>query len=344
MAKCVLRDSTVIGDFIKPYIVAEVNTSHNGNIETAKKMIDSAKEVGCDCVKFQSWSTESLYSRTFYKENPIAKRFVQKFSFSEAQLYDVAQHCKDRQIAFASTPYSESEVDFLVEKCDAPYIKVASMDLVNYPFLDYIARCGLPIVLSTGMATMDEVRKAVSTIEKTGNSNLCLLHCISIYPPDISTIHLNNIVGLRKEFPNYAVGFSDHSLGTEITIAAAAMGVAMIEKHFTLDHTVIGMDNQMAMEPAEMAYLVRSCINVYTALGSTERTVLPAEMEQRKKMRRSVIATRDLSAGTVLSAADLSAKRPGTGMAPETITELIGKVITKDIEADSLIFETDIKC
>lgn len=341
MANCILRDATVIGDFLKPYIVAEVNTSHNGNMETAKEMIDRAKEAGCSCVKFQSWSKESLYSKTYYDDNPIVKRFVQKFAFSEEQLIEVAQYCNEHGIAFASTPYSEAEVDFLVKKSNAPYIKVASMDLVNYPFLEYIASCGVPIILSTGMGTMEEVRKAVATIEKTGNQNICLLHCISIYPPELSTIRLNNILGLRKEFPNYPVGFSDHSIGTEMAAAAVALGAAMIEKHLTLDRTKIGMDNQMATEPEEMAQLVRNCQNVHLALGDTERIVLPAEMEQRKKMRRSIIATRDLPAGTKLTKNDLGAKRPGTGLPPEKINELVGKVLIRDVKADSLIFDSD---
>lgn len=341
MANCILRDSTVIGDFMKPYIVAEVNTSHNGNMETAKAMIDRAKEVGCSCVKFQSWSEDSLYSQTYYDENPIVKRIVKKFAFSDVQLMEAAQHCKDREIAFASTPYSSAEVDFLVDKCDAPYIKVASMDLNNYPFLEYIARCDVPIVLATGMGTMEEIRRAVATIEDAGNHNICLLHCISIYPPEISTIRLNNILGLRKEFPNYPVGLSDHSIGSEMATAAVAIGAAMIEKHFTLDRTKIGMDNQMATEPGEMEQLVRNCQNVHIALGDTERVVLPAEMEQRKKMRRSVIATRDLPAGTILQKTDLSAKRPGTGFPPEKTNELIGKTLSCDVKADTLLSDSD---
>lgn len=341
MAQCTLRDSVVIGDFQKPYIVAEVNTSHSGNINTAKEMIDKAKEAGCDCVKFQSWSTESLYSKSYYDENLIAKRFVQKFAFSETQLMEVAQYSRERGIAFASTPYSEAEVEFLVEKCNAPYIKVASMDLVNYPFLSYIAKFGVPIFLSTGMGTMEEVRRAVATIEEAGNPNLCLFHCISIYPPEISTIHLNNILGLRKEFPKYPIGFSDHSIGTEMAAAAVALGAAMVEKHLTLDRTKIGMDNQMATEPEEMALLVRQCHNVNIALGGTERIVLPAELEQRTKMRRSIIVTRDMPAGTVLTKNDLNAKRPGTGIPTEKIKDLIGKVLTRDVKADTLIYYSD---
>lgn len=341
MANFILRDSTVIGDFLSPYIVAEFNTSHYGSMETAMEMIDRAKEVGCSCVKFQSWSKESLYSKTYYDQNPIAGRIVQKFAFSEEQLMEVAKYSRERGIAFSSTPYSPAEVDFLVEKCDAAYIKVASMDLNNYPFLEYIARSGVPIVLATGMGTMEEIRRAVTTIEDAGNHKICLLHCISIYPPELSTIRLNNILGLRKEFPNCPVGLSDHSMGSEIATAAVALGAAMIEKHFTLDRTKIGMDNQMATEPEEMAQLVSNCQNVHIALGDTERIVLPAEMEQRKKMRRSVIAIRDLPAGTMLTKADLSAKRPGTGLPPEKINELVGKVLLRDVKADTLIFDSD---
>lgn len=283
MATCNLREGTVLCDFGKPYIVAEVNTSHNGNIETAKEMIKEAKEAGCSCVKFQSWSKESLYSKTYYDENPVAKRIISQFAFSEDQLMEVARYSKDYGISLSSTPYSEKEVDFLLEKCVAPYVKVASMDLVNYPFLDYIAKSGAPIILSTGMGDIDEIRRAVTTIEDAGNYNICLLHCISIYPPKISTIRLNNILGLRQEFPDYPIGFSDHSIGVEMAIAAVSMGAAMIEKHFTLNKQKIGMDNQMATEPEEMAQLVQNCQNVQIALGNTERIVLADELEQRKK-------------------------------------------------------------
>ncbi len=342
MASIVLRDQTVIGDYQKPYIVAEVNTSHFGDMGIAKQMIDHAKEIGCDCVKFQSWSTDTLYSKSYYDENPIAKRFVKKFSFSENELLELSTYCQNTGISFASTPYSNKEVDFLVGEGAAPYIKVASMDLTNYPFLKYIAETGAPIVLSTGMAEMDEIKKAVDTIESTGNRNICLLHCIAIYPAEASTIQLNNILGLRKAFPNYPIGYSDHSMGTEIAAAAVALGACMIEKHFTLDNTKIGMDNQMATEPEEMAELVQMCQNVQIALGNFERVVSPTELEQRKKIRRSIVASVDLKAGQILSADDLETKRPGSGLPPEKINELIGKTIIRDIEQDSFILEADL--
>ena len=342
MATIILRDSTRLGDVNIPYIVAEINTSHFGDMETAKKMIDQAKEAGCDCVKFQSWSAESLYSKTYYDENPIANRMFKKFSFSEAELAEVAEYGRKCGIAFSSTPYSRPEVDFLLEKCNAPYVKVASMDLNNYLFLDYVARSGAPIVLSTGMGELEEIHRAVETIEKAGNKNICLLHCVSIYPPETSTIRLRNISGLRKKYPDYPIGYSDHSIGTEMASAAVALGACMIEKHFTLDRTKIGMDNQMASEPEEMALLVRNCHNVQIALGDSRRIVLPAEMEQRKKMRRSIIAGKDLKAGTKLTADDLDVKRPGTGMPPDKINELIGKTLLRDIKGNTLIIKADI--
>jgi len=342
MATCTFRDSTIIGDFKKPYFVAEVNTSHNGNIVTAKEMILQAAKAGCNCVKFQSWSAESLYSQSYYESNPIAKRIVQKFSLSKEQLFEVCNYCHDVNVAFSSTPYSKSEVDFLVDECNVPYVKIASMDLNNYPYIEYIAQTNVPIVLATGMGDSSEVQRAIDTIENTGNKNVCILHCISIYPPEISTIRLNNILGLREEFPKYPIGFSDHSLGIEMDIAATALGTALIEKHFTLDNKKIGMDNQIAIEPDVMTQMIQNCLNVHQALGNKQRIVLAAELEQRKKMRRSIVASRDLKAGEVIRISDLDVKRPGTGIPPELISKIGGRVVSHDIGVDTLISESDL--
>lgn len=334
-----LNDSAVIGGGV-PYFVAEVNSSHGGSVETAKQMIDAAADCGCNCVKFQSWSAKSLYSKTYYKANPIAKRFVDKFSMNEDQLREIVDHCKKKGVSFSSTPYSSEEVDFLTS-VDVPFIKIASMEINNYPFLEYIANKGLPIVLSTGMADTDEIDKAVQTIEKTGNKNLCILHCISIYPPEISEINLRNILGLQEKYPDYPIGFSDHSLGTEMACAAVGLGAALIEKHMTLDKSRIGMDNQMAMEPAGLKLLVQQCKNVSAALGSKKRTVFSDELEQRKNMRRSLVYTQDLKAGAVLTENDIASKRPGTGFAPEEKQRFIGKKLLRDVEEDTLLLKED---
>ena len=342
MATIKLRDSTCLGDFNRPYIVAEINTSHFGDIETAKKMVLKAKESGCDCVKFQSWTADTLYSKNYYDENPIAKRFVKGFSFSEKELEIVAEYANEVGVDFSSTPYSKKEVDFLIYECNVPYIKIASMDLNNYQFLDYIGKTGVPIVLSTGMGDMEEIQQAVDVIEGTGNKKLCLLHCISIYPPELSTIRLNNILGLREMFPDYPIGFSDHSIGIEIPAAAIALGACMIEKHFTLDKTKIGMDNQVATEPDEMMQMVKNCRNIQVALGGKERLVLSDEIEQRKQMRRSVVVTKDLKVGHKLIVDDLDVKRPGTSIGPDKLNCLIGKIVCRDIDKDMLVQEEDI--
>lgn len=337
MGKCELRNGIVLENYGKPYIVAEVNSSHGGNLDIAKQMIDEAKMAGCDCVKFQSWSAETLYSRTYYDANPIAKRIVKKFSLGEKDLLEVAKYCKEKQIDFSSTPYSNAEVDFLVEECNVPYIKIASMDINNLAYVEYIAKKKVPIVMSTGMADLDEIESAVEIIESTGNPNLCLLHCISIYPSEVSTVRLNNIIGLRERFPNYPIGFSDHSLGMELSAAAVALGSALIEKHFTLDKSKMGMDNNMAIEPEEMQKLVQGCRNVCRAMGTKQRIVSKEELAQRKKMRRSIVASKKIAAGETLTVEKLNVKRPGDGMAPKELENIIGKIAVCDIEEDTMI-------
>jgi sialic acid synthase SpsE len=342
MASLELNDSVVLSDYGKPYIVAELNTSHFGSVETAKLMIDKVKEAGCDCVKFQSWSTDTLYSQNYYNENPIAKRFIKKFSLSPIELEEVLSYCRTSNIGFASTPYSREEVDFLLKTCEVPFIKVASMDLNNLHYLKYIAESGSAIVLSTGMGDMDEIYQAVNVIEKAGNKKICILHCVSIYPTETSKIRLNNILGFREYLPDYPIGFSDHSLGIEMPIAAAALGACMFEKHFTLDKEKIGMDNHMAIDSEEMTSLVSGVHNVYKALGGYERIVYPEEIKQRNNMRRSIVFSKQLEKGAELTLEDLDVKRPGTGLSPDKITNLVGAILTRDVEVNTLVTDSDV--
>jgi len=335
-----LNNGVVIENGGKPYFIAELNTSHFGNVETAKQMIAAAKAAGCDCAKFQSWSANTLYSNTYYRQNPVAKRFVDKFSFSSAQQKELADYAREQGIAFASTPYSAAEVDFLLDQCAVPFIKIASMEINNYPYLEYIARTGSAIILSTGMADQEEITRAVDCIRGAGNDNVCVLHCVSIYPAEPATINLHNIPTLRSLYPGLPIGYSDHTLGLETPIAAVALGAPIIEKHFTLDAKKIGMDNQMAMEPDSFAAMIRGCHAAWESLGSYQRVVSEAELAQRRNMRRSIVSKRPIAAGAVITLDDLDFKRPGDGYSPAEIALVVGKTAAQDIAADEVIYST----
>lgn len=341
MALINLKNGRQIGGGERPYIIAEMNSSHNGKTECARQMMDAAKDCGCDCVKFQSWTEETLYSEEYYEKNPISRRMVKGFSLSESQLYELWEYSKKIDIDFSSTPYSNREVDFLADRIDVPFIKIASMEINNFPFLTYIAKKGKPVILSTGMASYMEIKKAVDTIVTTGNRNLCILHCVSVYPAKADSVNLNNIVYLRESYPEFAVGYSDHTMGSEVACGAVALGAEVIEKHFTMDRSRMGMDNNMAAEPAEMKELVRKCGNVYAALGGTKRIISEDEQSQLKKMRRSIVAGMNIKAGTVIEAGMLDYKRPGTGLSPVEGEEIIGKRISRDIKKGFLIYKED---
>ena len=301
-------------------------------------MIIKAKEAGCHCVKFQSWSSDSLYAEDFLKKNTITKKFFEKYSLTSRQLKILANFSKKNKLDFSSTTYSFEELDFLVNECDPAFIKVASMDLNNHHYLKYISLKRKPIILSTGMSTIPEVIEAVNVIKRVRkNNDICIMHCISLYPAPKNLINLKNILGLKKEFPELIVGYSDHSTGIEFAIGAVSLGAMIIEKHFTLDKTLIGMDNHMAIEPNEMKDLVNSCNNIFTGLGSTGRLLSRIEMVQKKKMRRSIVSNKYLKKGSILTLEDINFKRPGTGIAPNDVNEVIGKKIIKNIHSGEIL-------
>ena len=332
-----LRNGREIGDYMKPYIVAELNTSHFGDIEIARDMIRQAKAAGCDCVKFQSWSAETLYCDSYYKGNAIAKRIVKKFALENAELQALAHYAAEIDIDFSSTPYAIQEARFLVEQCHVPFVKIASMELDNLPYLTELGTLGVPLVLSTGMGNIDEIIRAVQTIQATGNQQIIILHCTSVYPSVPKIIRLQNIVGLRAEFPKYPIGYSDHSIGLEIPAASVALGACLIEKHFTLDSKRIGMDNQMSTEPAEMKAMVCACHNVHNAMGGNARLLCTEEQEQIPKMRRSMVSKLDLQVGTVLAPEHIEFKRPGTGISPAHHNPYLGCTVRVAIERGVII-------
>lgn len=342
---------TTIGAGSPPFIIAEIGSNHNGDMELCRRLIDAAAETGAHAVKFQSWSETSLIAREEYDRNTVyddkKKHFgslrdmVKAYQLTPDQHHQAQAYCKEKGIIFCSTPFSDKEAD-LLESLDVPFFKIASMDIVNLPFLRYVARKGRPMVISTGMASMAEIEQAVETVRGEGNPQIVLLHCISIYPPEYDTIHLRNMETLRLAF-DVPVGFSDHSLGSAIPLAAITLGACIIEKHFTLDKDMPGWDHAISADPAEMRVIVQEGKNIFQALGGSRRMVSAAELEKRKKFRRSLVARGAMPAGHVISMDDLTAKRPGTGISPHELGYVLGRTLAHPVEADQVLDWKDLQ-
>lgn len=334
----------------KPYIIAEIGANHNGDLELAKRMIDEAKRCGADCVKFQSWDKTTIFSKKVYDDNYFLKddyrkrtdytleQIVDKFHIGRKEHIELKQYCDKVGIDFASTPFSRKEVDLLIE-LDVPFIKVASMDLNNIPFLRYVASKGKPVVISTGLGTISDVFEAVQCLEDNGCSQIVILHCVSVYPPKNEWVNLNNIDMLRANF-EYPIGYSDHTLGVVAPILSLAKGVCIIEKHFTLDHDMFGWDHKVSAEPEELLEIVEAAVVAYKMLGSY-RKIVNEDKERRDAFRRSIVAAHKICAGDIIGECDIDYKRPGTGIPPKYSEFIIGKFAKRDIEADSLLSMED---
>lgn len=342
MRKLKLRSGRIIGANMPIYVVAELNTSHFGNLDVACKMIDAVKESGADCVKFQSWSESSLYSENFYQDNPIAKRFMTKFALNVKELKYLSDYAKQQNLDFASTPYSLEEAKYLVEQCDVPFIKIASMDLNNLTFLQDVARLGVPIFLSTGMGMLQEIRNALEAIIACGNAQVVMMHCVSLYPTPDNLLNLNNIIGLKSEFKDVIIGYSDHSMGSLASHAAVAMGCAVIEKHVTLNSKKIGFDNQMAMEFPEFQSMIENMRRLEQMLGIYERKLSDLEIKKSLEMRRSIVAKNDIAQGEVITLDKLDFKRPGNGISLDQLGLVVGKTAKNSLAKDFLLSWDDL--
>lgn len=343
-----LTNKADLFNYGKPYIIAELGSNHNGDMALAKKLIVEAKKAGADCVKFQSWSKDSIFARKKYEDNYFIaddyrdrtdftlEQIVEEYSISEAELLEMKKFADEVGIDCTSTPFSKKEADFLVDSLCTPFIKVASMDLNNHPFLEYLAVKGKPIVISTGLSELHEIDEAISIIESTGNKQIIILHCVSTYPPEDKEVNLNNIKTLMNCYPEYPVGFSDHTLGTAIPIAAVALGACLIEKHFTLDKNMEGWDHKVSATPDEMTDLIGNSNRVVDALGSY-RISAPESDEKKAEFRRSIVLTEALSKGTVLQLKHFDYKRPGTGITPAMTNYIVGRVLKSDVPFDHIL-------
>ncbi len=332
----------LIGPGCPPYVIAEIGANYNGDMDLCRRMIDAARDCGAHAVKFQSWSKTSLICRAEYARNTSyadkkrhfgsLEEMVERYQLTPEQHKEIASYCRSRNIEFLSSPFSPSEVD-LLESLHVPCFKIASMDINHLKLLEYAGSKRKPIILSTGMATMAEIERALSALRAAGSGPIALLHCISIYPPHAEDIHLRNIPMLQQAF-DVPVGFSDHTLGTAIPLAAIALGACIIEKHFTLDKEMDGWDHWISADPSELQVLSEQTKIVYESLGSFVRTVSPAEMEKRLKFRRRVVLKRAMKKGELIAESDLDFKRPGNGIHPDEAMYIVGRKLTKDYVMD----------
>ena len=348
-----LTSKTEIYNFSKPYIIAEIGANHNGNMDLAKKLIIEAKESGADCVKFQSWSKDSVFSKKKYDDNYFIaddyrdrsdftlEQIVDEYSISEEELLDMKKFADSIGIDCSSTPFNKKEADFLIDKLESPFIKVASMDLNNYPFLEYLAKKNKPMIISTGLSELYEIDRAVKTIENVGNKEIVILHCVATYPPIDSDVNLNNIKTLMNTYPEYPIGFSDHTLGVTIPLAAVSLGACLIEKHFTLDKNMEGWDHKVSATKDEMTEIVDNSQRIVDALGSFRISATESE-EKKKEFRRSIVITKDLKKGYVLQEEDLDYKRPGGGFSPGMTEFIVGRTLNKDLPYDHILTKEDL--
>jgi len=329
-----------IGPDHPPFIIAEIGANHNGDMGLCRKLIDAAKACGADAVKFQSWSKDSLISRAEYERQAKLQagpgetlaETVARLQLSAEQHAEIAHYCRNRRIIFLSTCFSAQEAD-LLEKLEVPAFKIASMDANNLPLLAYVARKGRPVILSTGMAFLGEIERAVGALQANGAASIALLHCVAVYPPAYEAVNLRNLATLRAAF-GLPVGFSDHTQGIAVPLAATALGACIIEKHFTLDKCLEGWDHAISADPAALKVIVEESRHVFAALGSTVRTLGEAELSQRKSMRRSAVLRRSVKKGEKVRAEDLDFKRPGTGIHPDELPYVVGRTWARDLKAE----------
>ena len=324
-------------------IIAEAGVNHNGSMELAKKLVDTAKECGADIVKFQTAKLSSLVSKSapmaeYQKEN-IGKEESQKDMLSKLLLpfedYRVlADYCRTVGIKFLSTPFDAESIDFLDPLLDI--WKVPSGEITNYPYLVKIAGTGKNIILSTGMCTMTEVEDAVRVLRDNGAGKITILHCTTNYPTPMEDVNLKAMLSLKERF-GCDVGYSDHTRGIEVPIAAAALGATVLEKHFTLDRNMEGPDHKASLEPDELRDMVVAVRNIEKALGDGTKEPTKAELKNRLVARKSIIAARDIKKDEIFSEDNLTTKRPGSGISPMRWNEVIGKKASRDYEEDEMI-------
>ena len=325
-------------------IVAEAGVNHNGDFSLALELIDSAAEAGADVVKFQTFTAEDIvtssapkagYQRVTTDSSESQFQMLKRLELSEDMHSELKSRCASRGIIFLSTPYSRNSVDMLERQGVLGY-KISSSDTTNLPLLDYVARKGKAVLLSTGMCDMEEVRAAVNTLRKSGFQQLALLHCTSEYPAPLDESNLRAIKTLSDEF-RCPVGFSDHTSGTRAATWAVAAGACIIEKHFTLDRNLPGPDHRASLEPTELAEMVSAIRQVECSLGDGQKHPTSSELKNKQFMQKSIVARRSIAAAETIEADALTCKRPAIGLQPRLWNDVIGRRAARAIAADEVL-------
>lgn len=334
----------LIGPGHAAYVIAEAGVNHGGDVEKALRLVDVAADAGADAVKFQTFSAARLVSadaaKAAYQKKTGPWRESQRDMLEKLELDEMAHmkirhKCRDREIEFLSSPFDEEAADFL-EEIGIKAFKVASGEITNLPFLGYLGGKGLPLILSTGTADMAEVAAAVETLRSAGAKDIALLHCVSAYPAEPADCNLSAMKTLADTF-QAPVGWSDHTLGWEVTVAAAAMGANVIEKHLTFDADALGPDHRVSLEPIPFAAMVAAVRAVESAIGDGVKTPRDCEKDVAMAARKSLVAARDLRAGENLAREDIAARRPGDGLSPATLDQWVGRKLNRDVGEGALL-------
>lgn len=326
------------------FIIAEAGVNHNGKLELAKEMIDMAKYAGADCIKFQTFVADKIVSKNAKKATYQIQQtdavesqltMLRKLELSFEKFGELNEYCKVSGIQFLSTAFDFDSIEYLNDLHIGKW-KIPSGEITNLPYLIKIAETHKPIIMSTGMSTLGEIEAAMIILQEKGSGEITLLHCTTEYPAPYVDVNLKAMNTLREKF-NVPVGYSDHTEGIEVSIAAVAMGATVIEKHFTLDKNMEGPDHKASIEPQELKAMVRAIRNVELAMGSDEKKPSDSEIRNIVIARKSIIANRSIKKGEVFSQDNITTKRPGDGISPMRWFEIIGQVAIKDFEEDMLI-------
>lgn len=327
-------------------IIAEAGVNHNGSLEIAKKLVDSAADAGVDIIKFQTFNSKNLVSKsarmaeyqqknTGHDESQYA--MLKKLELSVEDHLELIRHCNECGIRFFSTAFDMESIDFL-HSLHMGLWKIPSGEITNYPYLKKIASYQEPVILSTGMCNLEDIEASLDVLLKEGckKQDVTILHCNTEYPTPYSDVNLRAMLEIEKKFGT-KIGYSDHTNGIEVPIAAVAMGACVIEKHFTLDRNMEGPDHKASLEPNELKKMVESIRNIESALGTGHKVVSPSEKKNIEIARKSIVAARDIAKGEILSENNLTVKRPGNGISPMRWNEVIGTVAIRDFSEDEVI-------